>query len=120
MAYFAQAKGRNATALRGTLITPSDRSSDGTRDISGAMNAILADTLALYVKTKNFHGHLSGPHFRDYHLLFDEQANQIFAMTDSMAERVRKVGGATLRSIETEQRTWFLYEATRRSDSAGR
>jgi len=181
MAHVAQGKGRNATALRGTLITPTDLSSDATRDISGAMNAILADTFALYVKTKNFHWHLSGPHFRDYHLLFDEQANQIFAMTDPIAERVRKVGGATLRSIghiertqrirdndaeyvepsdmlaelrednktlagrlreahgvcdeygdvgtaslievwidETEQRTWFLYEATRRSDSAGR
>jgi len=145
------------------------------------MNGLLADVFALYVKTKNFHWHLSGPHFRDYHLLFDEQADQIFAMTDPIAERVRKVGGSTLRSIghiarmqrvmdndaeyvepsdmlaelrednkalaarlreahnvceehrdiataslievwidETERRTWFLYEAGRRSDSAGR
>ena len=68
-------------------------------DIAGAMNAILADVFALYLKTKNFHWHLSGPHFRDYHLLFDEQAAQIFAMTDPIAERIRKVGGTTLRSI---------------------
>jgi starvation-inducible DNA-binding protein len=145
------------------------------------MNAIAADVFALYLKTKNFHWHLSGPHFRDYHLLFDEQADQIFAMTDAIAERVRKVGGSTLRSIghiarlqrisdndatyvepsdmlaelrednkslaarlreahdvcdehrdiataslievwidETERRTWFLFEAGRRSDSGGR
>ena len=181
MAHVAQAKGRNATAVRGALITPTDLTPEATRDISGALNAILADTFALYVKSKNFHWHLSGPHFRDYHLLFDEQADQIFAMTDAIAERVRKVGGATLRSIghiartqrisdndadyvepsdmlaelrddnktlagrlreahgvcdeygdvgtaslievwidETERRTWFLYEASRRSDSGGR
>jgi starvation-inducible DNA-binding protein len=145
------------------------------------MNAIAADVYALYLKTKNFHWHLSGPHFRDYHLLFDEQADQIFAMTDAIAERVRKVGGQTLRSIghigrlqrisdndaeyvepsdmlaelrednkvlaarlreahnvcdehrdiataslievwidETERRTWFLFEASRRGDSGGR
>ena len=99
MANVAQAKGRGAPTLRGALITPTDLSTDATRDISGAMNAILADVFALYVKTKNFHWHLSGPHFRDYHLLFDEQAEQIFAMTDAIAERVRKVGGGTLRSI---------------------
>jgi starvation-inducible DNA-binding protein len=84
---------------RAALVTPTDLSATATRDISGAMNAILADVFALYVKTKNFHWHLSGPHFRDYHLLFDEQADQIFAMTDAIAERVRKVGGSTLRSI---------------------
>lgn len=84
---------------RGALVTPTDLSSTATRDISGAMNAILADVFALYMKTKNFHWHLSGPHFRDYHLLFDEQAEQLFAMTDTIAERVRKVGGSTLRSI---------------------
>jgi len=166
---------------RSPLVTPTDLSSTATKDISAAMNGLLADVFALYVKTKNFHWHLSGPHFRDYHLLFDEQADQIFAMTDPIAERVRKVGGSTLRSIghiarmqrvmdndaeyvepsdmlaelrednkalaarlreahnvceehrdiataslievwidETERRTWFLYEAGRRSDSAGR
>jgi starvation-inducible DNA-binding protein len=83
----------------GPLGTPTDLSAQGTKEISGAMNAILADVYALYVKTKNFHWHLSGPHFRDYHLLFDEQADQIFAMSDPIAERVRKVGGSTLHSI---------------------
>jgi starvation-inducible DNA-binding protein len=166
---------------RGTLVTPTDLGAGATKDISAAMNGVLADVFALYVKTKNFHWHLSGPHFRDYHLLFDEQAEQIFAMTDAIAERVRKVGGATIRSVghiartqrvldndaeyvepsdmlaelrddnkalaarlreahnvcdehrdiataslievwidETERRTWFLYEAGRRGDSAGR
>ncbi len=81
------------------LITPTDLKAGATKDIAGAMNAILADVFALYLKTKNFHWHLSGPHFRDYHLLFDEQADQIFAMTDPIAERIRKVGGTTLRSI---------------------
>ncbi|HTT40241.1 MAG TPA: DNA starvation/stationary phase protection protein [Burkholderiales bacterium] len=181
MAHIAHSKGRSDPAPRPMLISPTDLAPEATRDISAAMNAILADTFALYLKTKNFHWHLSGPHFRDYHLLFDEQADQIFAMTDSIAERVRKVGGTTLRSIghiartqrisdndaeyvepsdmlaelrednktlagrlrevhgvceeygdvgtaslielwidETERRTWFLYEASRRSDSAGR
>jgi starvation-inducible DNA-binding protein len=157
------------------LETRTDLKPAATRDISGAMNAILADVFALYVKTKNFHWHMSGPHFRDYHLLLDEQADQLFAMTDPVAERVRKIGGLTLRSIgqiarmqrvldndaeyvepldilaeladdnknltmrlrqahnvcdkhrdvataslievwidETERRTWFLFEATRR------
>jgi starvation-inducible DNA-binding protein len=165
---------------RAALVTPTDLGAAATRDISGAMNAILADVYALYIKTKNFHWHLSGPHFRDYHLLFDEQADQIFAMADPIAERVRKLGGNTLRSIgniartqrvldndadyvepsdmlaelrednkalagrlreahnvcdehrdiataslievwidETERRTWFLFEAGRRGDSAG-
>jgi starvation-inducible DNA-binding protein len=181
MTHNAQHKSRTATALGGALVTPTDLSPQATRDISGAMNAILADVFSLYLKAKNFHWHLSGPHFRDYHLLFDEQADQVFAMTDPIAERVRKVGGATLRSVgqiarmqriadndadyvepsdmlaelrednktlssrlreahhvceeygdiataslievwvdETERRTWFLYEASRRSDSAGR
>jgi starvation-inducible DNA-binding protein len=84
---------------RAALVTPSDLPAAAARDIGGAMNAILADVYALYIKTKNFHWHLSGPHFRDYHLLFDEQADQIFAMADPIAERVRKVGGPTLRSI---------------------
>jgi starvation-inducible DNA-binding protein len=89
----------SVASLSGPLGTPSDLSAAATKDISGAMNAIAADVFALYLKTKNFHWHLSGPHFRDYHLLFDEQADQIFAMTDAIAERVRKVGGSTLRSI---------------------
>jgi starvation-inducible DNA-binding protein len=171
----------SVASLTGVLGTPSDLPAAATKDISGAMNAIAADVFALYLKTKNFHWHLSGPHFRDYHLLFDEQADQIFAMTDAIAERVRKVGGSTLRSIghiarmqrisdndaayvepsdmlaelrednkslaarlreahdvvdehrdiataslievwidETERRTWFLFEAGRRSDSGGR
>jgi starvation-inducible DNA-binding protein len=80
------------------LATPSDLS-NAARDIAAALNGCLADTFALYLKTKNFHWHVSGPHFRDYHLLLDEQAAQIFAATDAMAERVRKVGGTTLRSI---------------------
>ncbi len=81
------------------LRTPTDLSEDATRDITGGLNALLADTFALYLKTKNFHWHVSGPHFRDYHLLLDEQATQIFAMTDPIAERARKLGGSTLRSI---------------------
>ena len=81
------------------LITPSDLSREGTKDIAGAMNAILADVFALFLKTKNFHWHLSGPHFRDYHLLLDEQADQLFAMTDPIAERIRKLGGLTIRSV---------------------
>jgi starvation-inducible DNA-binding protein len=163
------------------ILTPTDLKPQATRDIAGAMNAILADVFALYMKTKNFHWHMSGPHFRDYHLLLDEQADQIFAMTDPIAERVRKLGGLTLRSIghiarlqrmtdndaeyvdpsdmlaelqednstlaarlreahnvceerrdvataslievwidETERRTWFLFETTRRGDDNGR
>ena len=161
------------------LATPSDLGANAVRDIAGALNALLADTFALYLKTKNFHWHVSGSHFRDYHLLFDEQAEQIFAMTDVLAERVRKVGGTTIRSIghlarlqrlkdndadfvtpldmlselrednkaladamrrthelcddhgdvatasllevwidETERRTWFLFESTRRVENA--
>jgi starvation-inducible DNA-binding protein len=161
-------------------MTPSDLKTEATKDIAGAMNAILADVFALYLKTKNFHWHMSGPHFRDYHLLLDEQADQIFAMSDPIAERIRKLGGATLRSIghisrtqrvldndaefvqpidmlaelrednkvlsaslreahnvcdehrdiataslievwidETERRTWFLFEASRRGDTTG-
>ena len=82
-----------------SLITPTDLGPQATKDIAGAMNAILADVFALYLKTKNFHWHMSGPHFRDYHLLLDEQGEQIFAMTDPIAERVRKIGGMTIRSI---------------------
>jgi starvation-inducible DNA-binding protein len=163
---------------RAPLQTPTDLKGSATRDIAGAMNAILADVFALYLKTKNFHWHMSGPHFRDYHLLLDEQGDQLFAMTDPIAERIRKLGEPTLRSIghiartqrildndaqyvepedilaelgednktlaarlreahnvceesrdiataslietwidETERRTWFLFESSRRGDS---
>jgi starvation-inducible DNA-binding protein len=81
------------------LVTPTDLGSKASVDISGGMNAVLADVFALYLKTKNFHWHMSGPHFRDYHLLLDEQADQLYEMTDPIAERIRKVGGSTLRSI---------------------
>src|SRR5205807_1039047 len=81
------------------LETPTDLTRSATKDIAAAMNAILADVFALYLKTKNFHWHMSGPHFRDYHLLLDEQGDQLFAMTDPIAERIRKLGGTTLRSI---------------------
>jgi starvation-inducible DNA-binding protein len=162
------------------LSTPTDLEAAGTKDIAAAMNGLLADVFALYVKTKNFHWHMSGPHFRDYHLLLDEQSDQIFAMTDPIAERVRKIGRPTLKSIgqisraqrisdndadyvdpldmlaelrednqtlaarlreahnvcdehrdiataslievwidETERRTWFLFEASRRGDITG-
>lgn len=172
-----QAEARRAAPLQ----TPTDLGANATRDVSAALNLMLADVFALYLKTKNFHWHMSGPHFRDYHLLLDEQSDQIFAMTDPIAERVRKIGGQTLRSIgnvarlqrvkdndaeyvspldmlaelrednknlaasmreahgvcdeaedvasaslievwidETERRTWFLFEATRHGDEAGR
>ena len=165
---------------RAPVDTPTDLSAEATRDIAGAMNAILADVFALYLKTKNFHWHLSGPHFRDYHLMFDEHGDQLFAMTDPVAERIRKIGGSTLKSIghisrlqrvldndaeyvdpedmlaelcednkvlaarlgeshnvcdkfgdlataslietwidETERRTWFLFEASRREMTSG-
>lgn len=81
------------------LITPTDLGKVASENIAGSMNGLLADVFALYLKTKNFHWHMSGPHFRDYHLLLDEQADQLYAMTDPIAERIRKIGGATLRSI---------------------
>ena len=91
---------KNAKALQiAALATPTDLKPNAVRDIAGALNILLADMFALYLKTKNFHWHLSGPHFRDYHLLLDEHSEQIFATTDDIAERVRKIGGATLRSI---------------------
>jgi starvation-inducible DNA-binding protein len=90
-----EAEARRAAPLH----TRTNLSSEATRDISGALTRLLADLFALYVKTKNFHWHMSGPHFRDYHLLLDEQADQIFAATDAVAERARKIGGTTLRSI---------------------
>ena len=162
------------------LATPANFSSNSVAVLSGTLNLLLADVFALYLKTKNFHWHMSGPHFRDYHLLLDEQSDQIFAMSDPIAERVRKIGGMTIRSIgqiaksqrvldndadyvtpldmlaelrddnrdlaarmreahglcdehgdiatasllevwvdETERRNWFLFEASRRSESAG-
>jgi starvation-inducible DNA-binding protein len=82
-----------------SAVAPTNLPANAVRDISGALNALLADVFALYLKTKNFHWHMSGPHFRDYHLLLDEQADQIFAITDAIAERVRKIGGDTLHSI---------------------
>jgi len=81
------------------LISPTDLGPKASQDIAGSMNSILADVFALYLKTKNFHWHMSGPHFRDYHLLLDEQADQLYAMTDPIAERIRTTGGSTLRSI---------------------
>jgi starvation-inducible DNA-binding protein len=91
---------RDAKALRTLpLHTPTDFKPEAIKELSGALNVLLADMFALYLKTKNFHWHVSGPNFRDYHLLLDEQAEQIFATTDDIAERVRKIGGNTLRSI---------------------
>jgi starvation-inducible DNA-binding protein len=89
------AKARQAASLQ----TPTDLSPDAVRDISGALNILLADMFGLYLKIKNFHWHMSGSHFRDHHLLLDEQGEQVFATTDDIAERVRKIGGTTLRSI---------------------
>jgi starvation-inducible DNA-binding protein len=91
---------KTSTAHRtAALDTPKGLGLEATRDVSGALNALLADFFALYLKTKNFHWHVSGPHFRDYHLLLDEHADQLYATTDPIAERVRKLGGTTLRSI---------------------
>jgi starvation-inducible DNA-binding protein len=87
--------GQAAPALR----TPTDLRPQATSEVAEALNALLADVYALYLKTKNFHWHMSGPHFRDYHLLLDDQATELFAMTDPLAERIRKLGGKTLRSI---------------------
>src|SRR6201993_2168992 len=92
-------KNRLVRLRNAPLATRTDITAGAVKDIAGAMNAILADVFALYVKTKNFHWHMSGPHFRDYHLLLDDQGGQIFAMTDDIAERARKIGGTTLRSI---------------------
>src|SRR6476660_9714973 len=87
------------TRRTAALATPTDLKSSATKDISAALNVLLADMFALYLKTKNFHWHVSGPHFRDYHLLLDEHGDQIFATTDPIAERVRKIGGMTVHSI---------------------
>jgi starvation-inducible DNA-binding protein len=91
----ADVKARRIAPLR----TPTDLGTNATQDIAAAFTTLLADVFALYLKTKNFHWHVSGPHFRDYHLMLDEHGDQIFAMTDEIAERVRKLGGTTLRSI---------------------
>jgi starvation-inducible DNA-binding protein len=105
----ATTKAHGITRGRGAaLATTTDLKAAATRDVTAAMNGILADAFALYIKTKNFHWHMSGPHFRDYHLLLDEQADQILAMTDPIAERVRKVGGLTIRSIGHIARTQRL------------
>src|SRR6478752_10387687 len=91
---------QDARTRRGSALhTPTDLKADAVAEISGALNVLLADMFAAYLKTKNFHWHVSGPHFRDYHLLLDEQADQIFATTDPIAERVRKIGGRTVHSI---------------------
>ena len=90
---------RAAMSRSAKLRTPTGLGEQATRDIAGALNVLAADFFALYLKTKNFHWHVSGPHFRDYHLLLDEQADQLYATTDPIAERVRKLGGTTLRSI---------------------
>jgi len=89
----------NHSTERKALETPTDLSRDGVAQISSELRALLADVFALYLKTKNFHWHMTGPHFRDYHLLLDEQSDQIFAMTDDIAERARKIGGLTIHSI---------------------
>src|SRR3984957_8208305 len=90
---------KSAKAKSQRLETPTDLSNNATPALAEALNRLVADNFALYLKTKNFHWHMSGPHFRDYHLLLDEQADQIFAITDPIAERVRKLGGTTLRSV---------------------
>src|SRR5271154_3935047 len=91
---------QDAKALRqAPLATPTDLKPNAVKDLAGALNILVADMFGLYLKTKNFHWHVSGPHFRDYHLMLDEQADQIFATTDAIAERVRKIGGTTLRSV---------------------
>jgi starvation-inducible DNA-binding protein len=89
----------NNSVVRAELQNPTDLKSNAVRDVPAALRALLADVFALYLKTKNFHWHMSGSHFRDYHLLLDEQSDQIFAMTDDIAERARKIGGTTIRSI---------------------
>ncbi len=106
MTTLTAAKARQAAPIQ----TPTDLGADATRDISAALTGLLADTFALYIKTKNFHWHMSGPHFRDYHLLLDEQGDQVYAMTDAIAERARKVGGTTIRSIGQISRTQRLLD----------
>ena len=92
-------KSNSATRMKHSWQAPTDLSGDAVVEISGALRKLLADVFTLYLKTKNFHWHMSGKHFRDYHLLLDEQASQVFAMTDDIAERARKIGGTTIHSI---------------------
>ena len=101
----SKAKDAGAAQVAERLVPPSDLAHNSTKAVATALNGLLADTFALYMKTKNFHWHMSGPHFRDYHLMLDEQSDQIFAMTDPMAERVRKIGHRTLHSIGEISRT---------------
>ncbi|MDQ8031889.1 MAG: DNA starvation/stationary phase protection protein [Bordetella sp.] len=96
--------------LRAPLNTPTDLGADAALDIAAALTTLLADVFALYLKTKNFHWHMSGPHFRDYHLMLDDQGDEIYATTDAIAERARKVGGTTLRSIGHIQRLQRLLD----------
>jgi starvation-inducible DNA-binding protein len=103
---FAEQRTQNLNQRRqARLHTPTDLDAAATIDIAASMNGVLSDVFALYLKTKNFHWHMSGPHFRDYHMMLDEQASQIFALTDAIAERIRKVGGAALKSIGHIART---------------
>ena len=97
--------------------TPTDLSGDAVEEISSNLRRLLTDVFALYVKTKNFHWHISGRHFRDYHLLLDEQATQIFAITDTIAERARKIGGTTIRSISDIARNQRLKDNNKESVS---
>jgi starvation-inducible DNA-binding protein len=113
-ASMAKLKSAKETHVRERLGTPTDLKPEATRDISAALAGLLADVFALYMKTKNFHWHMSGPHFRDYHLLLDEQGEQIFDMTDDVAERARKIGGATLRSIGDIARRQTAHSRQRR------
>lgn len=92
------------------LATPTNLDANATTEIAGALTALLADVFALYLKTKNFHWHMSGPHFRDYHQMLDEHGGQIFAMTDDIAERARKIGGTTIRSISHISRVKRLFD----------
>ena len=101
----SKGKGPEADQFQERLGTPTDLSSNATKGVAEALNGLLADSFALYMKTKNYHWHMSGPHFRDYHLMLDEQSTQIFEMTDPMAERVRKIGQPTLHSIGEVGRT---------------
>ena len=101
----SQPKSGAKSAIADRMVPPSDLSPNATKSIAAGMNGLLADSFALYLKTKNFHWHMSGPHFRDYHLMLDEQSDQIFAMTDPMAERIRKIGRLTMHSIGEISRT---------------
>ena len=108
----------NTARMKPSWETPTDLSGDAVVEISGSLRKLLADVFALYLKTKNFHWHMSGKHFRDYHLLLDEQADQIFAMTDEIAERARKLGGSTIRSISDIARASTIERQQRRVRTA--